>query len=88
MTRQNVTDGPREILTKKCPTCGGDGIVVSEATAAIEIERKLRALAAAKPRTQAFRVEVSAREGRILIGPGRRASSRSRHRRSAASSSS
>ena len=29
MTRQNVTDGPREILTKKCPTCAGDGIVLS-----------------------------------------------------------
>ena len=23
MTRQNVTDGPREILTDSCPTCGG-----------------------------------------------------------------
>ena len=33
MTRQNVTDGPREILTKKCPTCAGDGIVLSEASA-------------------------------------------------------
>jgi len=31
MTRQNVTDGPREIMTRKCPTCGGDGIVYSEA---------------------------------------------------------
>ena len=31
MTRQNVTDGPREVMTKKCPTCGGDGIVVSGA---------------------------------------------------------
>jgi len=70
MTRQNVTDGPREILTKKCPTCGGDGIVVSEATAAVDLERKLRALAAAKPRTKAFRIEVSARTGSILIGPG------------------
>ena len=29
MTRQNVTDGPREVMTRKCPTCGGDGIVVS-----------------------------------------------------------
>ena len=27
MTRQNVTDGPREILTRKCPTCDGDGVV-------------------------------------------------------------
>ena len=25
MTRQNVTDGPREILTRKCPTATGDG---------------------------------------------------------------
>ena len=70
MTRQNVTDGPREILTKKCPICGGDGIVVSETTAAVEIERKLRSLAASKPRTKAFRVEVAAKTGTLLIGPG------------------
>ena len=46
MTRQNVTDGPREILTRKCPTCAGDGIVVSDHTVAMQIERQLRALAA------------------------------------------
>ena len=40
MTRQNVTDGPREVMTKKCPTCGGDGIVVSEHTAAVDVERQ------------------------------------------------
>ena len=40
MTRQNVTDGPREIMTRKCPTCGGDGIVYSEASAAIDVERR------------------------------------------------
>src|SRR5947208_5020419 len=40
MTRQNVTDGPREVMTKKCPTCGGDGIVVSEQTAAVDVERR------------------------------------------------
>jgi len=68
MTRQNVTDGPREILTKKCPTCHGDGIVVSETTAAVELERRLRALAASKPRTKAFRVEVAAKPGSLLIG--------------------
>ena len=27
MTRQNVTDGVREILTTKCPTCDGEGVV-------------------------------------------------------------
>ena len=69
MTRQNVTDGPREIMTKKCPTCGGDGIILSETSAAVEIERRLRALAGAS-RHQAYRVEVAAKVASILIGPG------------------
>jgi ribonuclease G len=69
MTRQNVTDGPREIMTKKCPTCGGDGIVLSETSAAVEIERRLRALAAGS-RHQAYRVEVAAKVASILVGPG------------------
>src|SRR5207244_4649843 len=69
MTRQNVTDGPREILTKRCPTCAGDGIVVSEASAAVETERRLRALAAQSPRTKAFKVELNPYVASILIGP-------------------
>jgi ribonuclease G len=69
MTRQNVTDGPREVMTKKCPTCGGDGIVVSETSAAVDVERRLRALATGS-RHQAYRVEVAAKVASILIGPG------------------
>jgi ribonuclease G len=69
MTRQNVTDGPREVMTKKCPTCGGDGIVVSEETAALDVERRLRGLATGS-RAQAYRVEVAARIASILVGPG------------------
>jgi ribonuclease G len=69
MTRQNVTDGPREIMTKKCPTCGGDGIILSETSAAVEIERRLRALVGTS-RQQAYRVEVAAKVASILIGPG------------------
>jgi ribonuclease G len=69
MTRQNVTDGPREVMTKKCPTCGGDGIVISETSAALDVERRLRALAAGS-RHQAYRVEVAAKVAAILIGPG------------------
>jgi ribonuclease G len=69
MTRQNVTDGPRELMTKKCPTCGGDGIVYSEASAAIDVERRLRALVAGS-RSQAFRVELAAPIASALIGPG------------------
>ncbi len=70
MTRQNVTDGPREILTRKCPSCGGEGVVVSEATAVVDAERRLRALAASKPRTKAFKVELNAHVAELLIGPG------------------
>jgi ribonuclease G len=71
MTRQNVTDGPREIMTRKCPTCSGDGVVLSETTAAIDVERRLRALAAgSKPK--AFKVELNARVAALLIGPGAR----------------
>ncbi len=70
MTRQNVTDGPREILTRKCPSCAGEGVVVSEATAVVDAERRLRALAASKPRTRAFRVELNSHVADLLIGPG------------------
>ena len=70
MTRQNVTDGPREILTRKCTICGGDGVVLSEASAAVDAERHLRELAASAPRTKAFKVELNAKVASILIGPG------------------
>ncbi len=69
MTRQNVTDGPREIMTKKCPTCGGDGIVYSEASAAIDMERRLRSLVAGS-RSQAYRVELAEGIASALVGPG------------------
>ncbi len=71
MTRQNVTDGPREVMTRRCPTCAGDGIVVSDATAALAVERRLAALAAGTARTvQAYRVAVHPRVLPILAGPG------------------
>jgi ribonuclease G len=69
MTRQNVTDGPREILTDPCPTCKGDGIVVSRETYAIDAERQLRRLVA-ESKSGAFQVELNADVAGILIGPG------------------
>jgi ribonuclease G len=42
MTRQNVTDGVREIMTRACPTCDGEGVIKSEETIAIEFERRMR----------------------------------------------
>jgi len=72
MTRQNVTDGPREIMTRSCPTCGGDGIVVSDATNALMVERRLRALAVAGAgsRVQAYRVALHPRTLALVAGPG------------------
>ena len=70
MTRQNVTDGPREVMTKKCPTCGGDGIVVSEHTAAVDVERRLRGLVTPGSRDKAFKVEVEAKVASLVVGPG------------------
>jgi ribonuclease G len=72
MTRQNVTDGPREIMTRPCPTCGGDGIVVSDATNALQITRRLRALAVASAgsRVQAYKVALHPRTLALVAGPG------------------
>jgi ribonuclease G len=42
MTRQNVTDGVREIMTRPCPMCDGEGVIKSEETIAIEFERRMR----------------------------------------------
>src|SRR4051794_29502436 len=72
MTRQNVTDGVREILTKTCPTCDGEGVVLSEETVAIDVERKLRELAAEKPDVEAFLIQINPRVTQLLArGPGR-----------------
>ncbi len=68
MTRQNVTDGPREILTRPCPVCAGDGIVYSEDSSAVDLERRLRQLALGS-RSKAFRIEVNAKVASLLIGP-------------------
>jgi ribonuclease G len=69
MTRQNVTDGPREILTVHCPTCAGQGVVVSAETHSVEAERRLRAHVAAS-KSEAFLVELNSEVAGILIGPG------------------
>jgi ribonuclease G len=70
MTRQNVTDGVREILTKPCPTCGGEGVILSEDTVAIEVLRKLRELVADKPEPEAFLIRVNPKVAGKLIEEG------------------
>ena len=71
MTRQNVTDGVREILTKTCPACDGEGVVLSEETVALTIERKLRDVAAERPDAEAFLIQAHPRVVQLLLGgPG------------------
>jgi ribonuclease G len=69
MTRQNVTEGLRGILTKTCPTCNGEGVIISEESMAFDIERRLRRLAETSP-NEAFLVEVHPKVAAMLIGQG------------------
>jgi ribonuclease G len=59
MTRQNVTDGVREILTAPCPTCAGEGVVLSAETVALEGLRKMKEIAAEHDDVEAFLVRVN-----------------------------
>jgi ribonuclease G len=59
MTRQNVTEGVREIMTRPCPTCDGEGVVKSEETIAVEVERRLRDAAAGEKKAEALLVRLN-----------------------------
>jgi len=74
MTRQNVTDGVREIMTRTCTVCDGEGVVKSEETIAIEVERRLRELAreAGSGGPEAYLVRLNPRVSAHLIGEGGR----------------
>jgi len=71
MTRQNVTDGVREILTRPCPTCEGEGVIRSEETIAIEVERRLRVEVAGRE-AEAFLVQINPRVSGEFTGSGAR----------------
>jgi ribonuclease G len=69
MTRQNVTDGVREILTVRCPTCEGEGVVLSAETVALEGLRKLHDMIAENPQPEAFLIRVHPKVAAELIDP-------------------
>ena len=68
MTRQNVTEGVREIMSRPCPTCAGEGVIRSEETIAIEFERRLRDVAAEHPDAEAFLVQINPRVSTQFTG--------------------
>ncbi len=72
MTRQNVTEGVREIMSRPCPTCEGEGVIRSEETIAIEFERRLRDLVVEHPDAEAFLVQINPRVTAQFTGQGSR----------------
>jgi ribonuclease G len=58
MTRQNTTDGARGIMTRTCPACLGKARVMSDETAALMVERRVRALAR-RSQAGAWLIEVN-----------------------------
>jgi ribonuclease G len=72
MTRQNVTEGVREIMSRPCPTCDGEGVIRSEETIAIEFERKLRDIVAEHADAEAFLVQINPRVTAEFTGQGSR----------------
>jgi ribonuclease G len=69
MTRQNVTDGVREILTAPCPTCNGEGVVLSAETVALEGLRKMKEIAADNGDVEAFLIRVNPKVAHELTDP-------------------
>ncbi|HXD56032.1 MAG TPA: Rne/Rng family ribonuclease [Solirubrobacteraceae bacterium] len=72
MTRQNVTEGVREIMTRECPTCDGEGVIRSEETIAIQFERRLRDVATEHPDAEAFLLQINPRVSTQFTGNGSR----------------
>jgi ribonuclease G len=69
MTRQNVTDGVREILTVPCPTCDGEGVVLSGETVALDAMRRLPDIAAGAKEAEALLLRVHPKVAAELIEP-------------------
>ena len=67
MTRQNVTDGVREIMTKRCPVCEGEGVVLSEETVALHVERHIREHIKENKKPDAYLVQVNPRVANALL---------------------
>lgn len=70
MTRQNISDGPREVMTEMCSHCEGFGYVLSDETVAIDTCRAVSRVAA-EASEDAVVVRVSPRAAELLNEDGR-----------------
>ncbi len=69
MTRKNVTDGLYGVLTEPCPSCGGEGRVLSDTTRRIIVERSLRDLLVAG-KSSAYLVGLNPQTYALVNAPG------------------
>jgi ribonuclease G len=70
MTRQNISDGPREVMTETCSTCDGVGIVLSDETVAIDTCRAVMRTASGIADDELI-AHVSVRAAALLNDDGR-----------------
>lgn len=70
MTRQNISDGPREVMSEVCPDCESTGYVLSDETIAIDASREVLKLARAGT-GDTVHVKVSPRTASLLNEDGR-----------------
>lgn len=70
MTRKNVSVSLAEVLTETCPRCRGTGLVLSEETAGIIVERKIRKILNHQPE-KAFLVQANPKTVSFLVGKRR-----------------
>lgn len=69
MTRKNVTDGLYGVLTEPCPSCGGEGRVLSGTTRRIIVERSLRDLLVGG-KSSAYLVGLNPQTYALVNAPG------------------
>jgi ribonuclease G len=72
LTRKNVTDGLYGLLTEPCPTCRGEGRVLSDATRRITVERRLREVLITG-RSSAYLVGLNPETYALVSAPGHNA---------------
>lgn len=72
LTRKNVTDGLYGVLTTPCPTCHGEGRVLSDATRRITVERRLREILLTG-RSSAYLVGLNPQTYALVSAPGHNA---------------
>lgn len=72
LTRKNVTDGLYGVLTEPCPTCHGEGRVLSDATKRISVERRLREILLAG-KSSAYLVGLNPSTYALVSSPGNNA---------------